>query len=325
MPSRFIDAVQKPLLNRRAKNGHKNDVDFSSFLSKYSVPIIVLYVLLGATAFYFIEIDHLKHWVDALYFIILTLTTVGYGDIVPMSDGGKMFIVVYIFIGLSFIAACFGLLAAKVASKVEKTIKLDERTMHHRIGEIFMPMLVVTINMLCAALVIRFNEDVDWVTAIYWAMVSLSSVGYGDPLIVKESTRTFLVFFLLWGVTSFAWALGRIAAVFTEIEEDLQLLRFVQYGLTRKMIREMDHNNSGAVSREEFVLQMLVKLNRVCRSDIDEIVRMFEKFDADGSGVLTEEDIDESIEHNRKATSLQTSKNDDKSAYKAETGYVKTA
>lgn len=44
-------------------------------------------------------------WVDAFYFSIVTLGTVGYGDIVPTTDGGKIFTSFYILIGIGIIAA----------------------------------------------------------------------------------------------------------------------------------------------------------------------------------------------------------------------------
>ncbi len=39
-------------------------------------------------------------WLDALYFSVTTLTTVGYGDFVPHTDIGKIFTIVYILVGI---------------------------------------------------------------------------------------------------------------------------------------------------------------------------------------------------------------------------------
>lgn len=49
-------------------------------------------------------------WVDALYFTVITLTTVGYGDFAPTTPGTKLFAVLYIFTGLGIIAGFVGVL-----------------------------------------------------------------------------------------------------------------------------------------------------------------------------------------------------------------------
>jgi hypothetical protein len=42
-------------------------------------------------------------WIDAFYFSVITLTTIGYGDLYPVTDMGKLFTVVYIVMGLGLI------------------------------------------------------------------------------------------------------------------------------------------------------------------------------------------------------------------------------
>ena len=43
-------------------------------------------------------------WVDALYFSTVAVTTVGFGDITPSTDGSKLFTVVYVLAGISIVA-----------------------------------------------------------------------------------------------------------------------------------------------------------------------------------------------------------------------------
>ena len=42
-------------------------------------------------------------WIDCIYFCIITLTTIGYGDYSPQTDGGKIFTMFYILVGLGII------------------------------------------------------------------------------------------------------------------------------------------------------------------------------------------------------------------------------
>jgi len=39
-------------------------------------------------------------WIDSLYFCVVTLTTVGYGDISPTTNAGKLFTMGYVIVGV---------------------------------------------------------------------------------------------------------------------------------------------------------------------------------------------------------------------------------
>ena len=44
-------------------------------------------------------------WVDSVYFSVVAVTTVGFGDLAPSSDGSKLFTVFYVLAGVAVIAA----------------------------------------------------------------------------------------------------------------------------------------------------------------------------------------------------------------------------
>jgi voltage-gated potassium channel Kch len=66
---------------------------------------LVFLILLSGTVFYH-NVEGWS-WVDALYFSITTISTVGLGDLAPKTDLGKLFTVVYIFIGVGVFVALF--------------------------------------------------------------------------------------------------------------------------------------------------------------------------------------------------------------------------
>lgn len=50
-----------------------------------------------------INSDRLKNFFDAFYFVVVTMTTVGYGDVTPLSEAGRFMTVLMIFTGVLFI------------------------------------------------------------------------------------------------------------------------------------------------------------------------------------------------------------------------------
>jgi hypothetical protein len=68
-------------------------------------------------------------WLDAFYFCIVTLGTVGYGDMTPKTDLGKLFTTFYIIVGLGVIGGFFAA-AAKLFQPTEilsKQMKLTKK------------------------------------------------------------------------------------------------------------------------------------------------------------------------------------------------------
>ena len=71
----------------------------------------VLLLLVLGTWFYV----RVEGWtaLDALYFSVVTLTTVGFGDFAPQTPAGKIFTIVYILVGLGLISGFIFLLAER--------------------------------------------------------------------------------------------------------------------------------------------------------------------------------------------------------------------
>ena len=66
--------------------------------------------------------DQFKSVFHSMWWAVATLTTVGYGDIYPITVGGKIFTTFIVFIGMGLVAVPTGLLA----SALSKTIGEDK-------------------------------------------------------------------------------------------------------------------------------------------------------------------------------------------------------
>lgn len=69
-------------------------------------------------------------WIDSIYFSVITLTTVGYGDFSPQTDAGKIFTIFYIFIGIGIILSFINTVynhynKMRIEKKEQKKKKMD--------------------------------------------------------------------------------------------------------------------------------------------------------------------------------------------------------
>jgi hypothetical protein len=71
---------------------------------EFRVLLVTVIILLVVGANFYRRVEG---WtmLDSLYFSLITLTTVGYGDISPVTNAGKIFTMFYTVIGLGILAA----------------------------------------------------------------------------------------------------------------------------------------------------------------------------------------------------------------------------
>lgn len=85
----------------------------------YRVLLAAVAITLGVGTIVYHLVEHFS-WIDAYYFSVITLATVGYGDLVPHTDFGKIFTTFYIFIGVGIITAFISYSVRRRASKMRK-------------------------------------------------------------------------------------------------------------------------------------------------------------------------------------------------------------
>ena len=78
-----------------------------------SLALLAGVAIVSGTGFYSL-VEGLRV-VDAFYFSVVTLTTVGYGDFAPQTDAGKLFTAVYALVGIGILLAFVTTLAGKMS------------------------------------------------------------------------------------------------------------------------------------------------------------------------------------------------------------------
>ena len=109
--SKSIDRIQQAF----------NDVK-SELIIFFVATGLVLY--LSAVGIYYFEHDaqpeQFKSVFHSLWWAVITLTTVGYGDMYPITTGGKLFSTLIVFIGLGLVAVPSSLLATAFSKGFKK-------------------------------------------------------------------------------------------------------------------------------------------------------------------------------------------------------------
>jgi voltage-gated potassium channel len=86
--------------------------------------ITIILIYFSAVGIYYFENkaqpEHFSSIFDSLWWAIVTLTTVGYGDVYPITVGGKVFTFFILLIGLGIVAIPTGIITSALTKSVDK-------------------------------------------------------------------------------------------------------------------------------------------------------------------------------------------------------------
>lgn len=124
---RLIRLTRLLVLASRAQTGLKRIVDPSAM--PFVTLTVATVVVIGATALYIVESEEGSRLSvsDALWWAAATVTTVGYGDVVPKTGAGRAIGAIVMFVGIAFA----GLLTAQIAAYLTRR---DQRKLEQDLG-----------------------------------------------------------------------------------------------------------------------------------------------------------------------------------------------
>ncbi len=126
----------KKLLHWRDKNVPKINLDVELYqqLKPFRLPLIltVLMILFGALGYIIIDDFSLS---DAIYQSGITFTTVGFGEIAPISEAGRIFTITLIILGFGVFSFSVGILV-EVLNKGDLIKIIKERQMLYKIARL---------------------------------------------------------------------------------------------------------------------------------------------------------------------------------------------
>ncbi len=82
--------------------------------------LIIIYIFVSAMLIFQLEPNLFENFFDALYWATISITTIGYGDIYPTTDVGRLITMISALVGVAVIALPSGMITAAYISEISK-------------------------------------------------------------------------------------------------------------------------------------------------------------------------------------------------------------
>eukprot|EP00892_Ulva_mutabilis_P004637 jgi/Ulvmu1/2545/UM139_0013.1 len=304
MTGRGESWLSHPLLSRHADSRPRAERSGSEQVLLSSACITSLHIAMG-TIIWMHLLGPRAAFGDAFYFAVVTFLTIGYGDITPASSTSKVFFIIYTVASLIVQLTVVSNVLAKTLDwrppdvlksncdsrdvAIRTFFRVRPRIIRAAQGLVLLILIVGAGAVMLHMLAVHDRKDIQWIDCWYWSVTTISTVGFGD--IVPHTYRPAFALFFLVSVVLFAYVLGESVALVTEVGKYRRLEEFFAGGLSPKMLDDMDTFRDGQVSKVEFMMFILERLDLVDREELERVLDVFTAADVNGDGVLNLADI----------------------------------
>lgn len=288
------------LFRRKANNGQVlkavlAELEADDGVSRRYVVLGVL-MLLAHFIYGTVAIMILEGWSfpDAAYFAVVTMTTVGYGDLSPTSKMSKIFVIAYVIISIaivsSYLAYFVGLFLDEQENLlVSKLMDEEARGVEEGLGvedyrTMAFGLVLLTVVTACGVSTFMVLEGLEFIDAVYATVISATTVGFGDLHPTKAKTKLCVTVWLVLSTISVAKVVADFTEVRMSVKERAVTRRVLSATVDRQSMKMLDHDNDGTVLWGEYLSRMLVSLGKVSQEEIDSFRKRFNELDIDLDG-----------------------------------------
>lgn len=263
--------------------------------------IVIVYFGFGIGMFCQIE-----GWsfVDSFYFCVVTITTVGYGDLMPSHDSSKWFSCFFVIFGVGLVGGALGILGGYLLDQQDaaekalmKAVGADDdddsndfiqspavKSMINAFG-------VLVFTIFVGVFVYMGFDDLTFVDAFYMSCITVTTVGYGDFSPTKEGGRIVAIFWILFSVVAVARAMGSIVDIFLEWRQSYRRKKMLQKQVGMGQLAKFS-GEDGKLDFEEFCLLKMQVVGLITGDHLKECAQQFTYLDKDHSGTIDAADLE---------------------------------
>ncbi len=312
----------EPLISKEENRDDKirNNNTHNIFFYR-SIIYVLVYLLVGSILYHFVftlKDNNLKDasYIDCIYFTLVTLTTVGYGDYHPYTDWGKLFTCIYILFGVGFIAYRLSSFINNLLERQEKIVVntlqkntheiMDDDNEQQHVQEkyccftvgkeerrvLFSSVWLMFLILVGIVVYDLVDDRTNFIESIYFVIVSISTVGYGDVSPATTVTKIFSIIWLMFVTLSFA----NTVSTYIEYSSN-KAIEKLRYKLIHKKIdlydfNKIDENNDNVISKYEWLKYQIIEGQYpVDENDIKEIMGRYDQLDKDNNGNILKNEL----------------------------------
>ncbi|PWZ33553.1 Two-pore potassium channel 2 [Zea mays] len=299
-PSIFTSSKEAHCVDELGGQSHAAAAaQYTPSIARRAIVSVILYISIGVLV-YMTNVEGFKgkstfKLVDALYFTIISLCTIGYGDIVPCTTFTKVFTCLFLLVGVRFIDLMLNGLLTNVLdkqrtvllstmddnklNKVFDTYMIDARKKRSRGRmKVILALSVVAGTISICTIIVHEVEGLNWIDSFYLSVISVTTVGYGDKSFSTTAGRLTATVCLLVSTL----AVAKAFLFLTDLRMDKRNRRTTKWILKKKMDNEPlvgDLENHPAVSKSDFVIYKLKEMGKIDEKDIKMISDQFDQIE----------------------------------------------
>jgi potassium channel subfamily K, other eukaryote len=211
--------------------------------------LLFVYLLVGIAIFYFVmnQISGKKtnRVLDAIYFSVVTMTSVGYGDLSPNSDTTKLLACAYVFVGMGIITFFISRAADYLVEKQEmlffKALHMNNKGADAKMlrdmeanrikYKFYTSALLLTVIIVSGTVFLWKVEKLSLVDSFYSVCATITTLGYVQQSFSSKLGRVFAIFWIIASTVIMAQFILYLAELYTEHRQKL----LTEWVLKRRM------------------------------------------------------------------------------------------